>query len=1097
MRPSHVLRWLGVSCCVSVGLAGPGDRHIVSRQDSTRVSALPTLGQSFTASSSVLDIKTVISSALPSTVTSARLSSSDVPASITSATSNSTQLASTASDFATASMVPASGTVSNSTTTDVEAGSPTLLPLQPRITPALAIAGVVLIVTGVLYALVGVKNKWVQVFLSAAYLSSLSVLVLIIYVINPPTSNAVQGAYFVGVFMTGIIFGAGALVFKDITEGLGCLLGGFSLSMWFLTLKEGGLVSSTGGKAIVIAVFCVLSWSLSFSHHTRAYGLIGSTSFSGATALVLGVDCFSKAGLKEFWVYVWALNTNLFPLNTSTFPITRGIRVETIIIVLGCVIGVISQIRLWRVVKDKQRAKQAAVAEDVRRKDAVEEALGRHLERQNDRDRSEWEKRYGDRLQAKRNTVLWSDAQPEKPLSNTSTTEVDSSDNSGSIDSLELQHMPAAPKLYPRNKRQSNMSVQAIPEEEEDETPTTRRSGVRDSVSSRLQSHDFKSALDSSKELKNSSSKDSLTSEKPPSLRPATSKPSAQNTQSRLHLEPEDYRDKKRRSIPSLNELKRRSIQSLKSRTSGKHGDRSPTSPDFSTSQEALVTPPIENPHSRASSVAATLDLENENLELPEIDGMTLQRDTRPPQIVISSVGHLQLSDRFGIGPEPLSPSALSDDADPEALVRLPEPRAHATSDFDDVFSGGAAPTGNIGMVSRHEELTQGALDQIPSQLSNVVLSYRTNEWAKHITTADMPEAEETTVVTDEEAPAHLVDPATVRPTEPMPMKKPPELPSPTTTVAPSPLGLTINPDLQPIAEAPPTSTAPVYDVVTTSEPPPVLSLPEAAPVVVLEEFTTGTREGSSRLSSLSSNLQFSTDAASHVHRSKNVPRLSNATPRQDTMPGTIDENQVTNFVARPLIARVGSQTSIPTQRYMSPTGSTPNLLLRADSNSSHAPHSQHPGAVAQSSPLYSMALEQNYSTPNLTPNPSYSPYASQLALRSEVRLHNPAQSHQPVSRAASYNSEAARRENMLADWRNSMQRSQSYQMMPAASIDRGHAQFRMEREAAKLRTEQERYQREMQQAQFDQSMRTQGMIDAHKEVLRRMQSQANQKLNK
>lgn len=123
---------------------------------------------------------------------------------------------------------------------------------------------------------------------------------------SPPVSNAVQGAFFVAAFFTGVLFGALALIFSDLTEGLGCLLGGYCLSMWFLSLKEGGLITSTGGRAIFIGCMSVAGYALSFSHHTRTYGLIGSISFSGATVGMLGVDCFSRAGWKEFWLYLWS-----------------------------------------------------------------------------------------------------------------------------------------------------------------------------------------------------------------------------------------------------------------------------------------------------------------------------------------------------------------------------------------------------------------------------------------------------------------------------------------------------------------------------------------------------------------------------------------------------------------------------------------------------------------------------------------------------------------------------------------------------------------------------------------------------------------------
>lgn len=122
---------------------------------------------------------------------------------------------------------------------------------------------------------------------------------------KPPVSNAVQGTYLVAIFITGAIFGGLALVFREITEGLGCLLGGFCIGMWLLTLKSGGLVADSGAKTGFILAFTAVFYCLSFSHYTRVYGSILCTAVAGATALVLGIDCYSRAGLKEFWLYIW------------------------------------------------------------------------------------------------------------------------------------------------------------------------------------------------------------------------------------------------------------------------------------------------------------------------------------------------------------------------------------------------------------------------------------------------------------------------------------------------------------------------------------------------------------------------------------------------------------------------------------------------------------------------------------------------------------------------------------------------------------------------------------------------------------------------
>lgn len=238
--------------------------------------------------------------------------------------------------------------------------------------------------------------------------------VLIVYVMNPPVSNAVQGGYLVAAFFTGAVFGGLALVFREITEGLGCLLGGFCTGMWFLTVKSGGLLTDSAAKTGFIIAFTVGFWCLSFSHYTRSYGLILGTSISGATALVLGIDCYSRAGLKEFWLYIWGeledrpreayvllltrtlgLNNSMLPLGTNTYPVTRNIRVELAITVIVTVFGVIAQMRLWKVIKERRAKEESSRKEAEKKNEEAEAEVGRQLEEKNLQERAEWENMYG------------------------------------------------------------------------------------------------------------------------------------------------------------------------------------------------------------------------------------------------------------------------------------------------------------------------------------------------------------------------------------------------------------------------------------------------------------------------------------------------------------------------------------------------------------------------------------------------------------------------------------------------------------------------------------------------------------------------------
>lgn len=201
----------------------------------------------------------------------------------------------------------------------------------------------------------------------------------------------------VAAVLTGAVFGGLAVAFSDLAECLGCLLGGFCLSMWLLTLHPGGLVTPTNGKLVFIAVFTFAAFGLYFSRWTRTYGLISCISFSGSTAVVLGIDCFSRAGLKEFWAYIWNLNDKLFPDGAVNYPLTRGIRVELAVTVLMFIIGIISQLKLWRLIKDRRKKGNGdEPAEGDPEAIDDEENIGRQVEERTNRERQEWERMYGD-----------------------------------------------------------------------------------------------------------------------------------------------------------------------------------------------------------------------------------------------------------------------------------------------------------------------------------------------------------------------------------------------------------------------------------------------------------------------------------------------------------------------------------------------------------------------------------------------------------------------------------------------------------------------------------------------------------------------------
>jgi len=993
---------------------------------------------------------------------------------------NSASLSNTASHSglaATISKTRTPSTTAVSTATNGTATTPSnSLPLKPKITPGLSIAGIVLTVSGLAFLLIGIKNRSMQIFLSSAYLTSLSITVLIIYVMSPPVSSAVQGAYFVAAFVTGVLFGAGSLIFPEITEGLGCFLGGVCLSMWLLVLKPGGTLTGTVGKIVFVLVFGVAVWLLSFFRTIRPYALIGATSFSGATAVVLGIDCFCRSGLKEFWLYIWNLNDNLFPLNTTTYPITRGMQVEIAAIVLGCIVGVISQLKLWKVIKDRRERKEAAQRDVERRKSAMDEATGRFLEARTDREKAQWERIYGpqggrlysDHVRGSRSTIV--DSSNDLSQDNRKSWISTRQPSTESTESVRLEmnrlslpradHNPTS-----RSKRQSAVTVHTIPED--DEAQEEARASITDVQSA--------SSVDGGPDHPSTSAQHNNHDAPPipplPFTIPSTASPKVPSVQ------------------PSPTESniqfaeKQKSDTSILKRLSGQNGVVSP----MSTSEEVLMLP--EAHHSRASSVAATLNDELEELDLrsvhSEAEHVSESHDRELTLHATPSTGQTSCNKLSYLGDEPPSPAALSIDFDPEELARpimadleqlsklangskeLGGSRSNfvrpddltagknviATS--DDTNGGISAPAD----LKSTESLTQGALVRVPSQLNNVVMTYRTNEWAKHISVAEVPVDDKRSSILAEaevESPVQLVEtPAPVRVEE----LAQTALNTSAATTGPASsksAQAPAHPDKRrsTARRSPETHVAPARVTVEGKMHAPSLhrsfsdqSL-AAAPAIVIRPPTSRSRQ----YTSLS-------------------PKLTRSS---STLPSAIVENAETQFLSSsPPVAGSPSphvtSTSLAAQPGKAPSG--PHLE-RSASN-------LRPSTTAG-------PMVRSFSSESLSDHI----YQQVAATASDTRLsfYN---SHQPERRASTF--VPGKRDSMLAEWQGSLKREASLTAIPKVTADQRRAEMMKEKRQSLQNKQRQEVTQQYREQVLDQAMRTTDMQALHREAMRKMQAKANE----
>ncbi|KAL1860162.1 hypothetical protein Plec18170_002111 [Paecilomyces lecythidis] len=710
------------------------------------------------------DVTTTSASASASSTTSATDSDKNSQAVSTTAAASSLDSApsaATTSSAATSKIDHAASTNSSTPTSTTAANAtaqtalsdpahgpkqdPNVLPFRPKITPAVGIAGVILILLGGIYALIGVKNRRLHIFLSTAFLTGLGVLVLIEYVMNPPVTDAVQGAYFVAIFVTGAIFGALALVFREITEGLGCLLGGFCLSMWLLELRPGGLVTTSGSKGAFIGAFSAGILAVSFSHYTRPYGLVVATSFAGATAVVLGIDCFSRAGLKEFWLYLWDLNENTFPLNTNTYPVTRGIKVEIALTMIIFAMGLISQFRLWKVVKERRKQQAMLRSEEERKREEHEAELGRQIEEANMRDREIWESVYGNKEAHPSDSGIGTDVSdsPRKRSTAIETNEIDPNEDTEN-----------GQRSY-RNSNETGSGISSDPEKASD--------GERDDP------HHV------SGEYVNE-----LPGDFPPS---GNEHPKVVPLPFKIPEEGKSTKDDDERSVAATlagsDILERR----LSTRLS-KSGRSNPV--PISESEEALVATKDDTP---ASSVAGVPDVDDDRDMASEISDSPVGKDadesneehtTMPAEVegppnqtttdrksASESEGQSESTGRsmessehasdVDGGDEKKTPDAADVLPARQVLSLLPvsSPAPTARQSGSDRDDKSHSHEGTVKVPSRtasgkqegqssvrKASLTADTVTQLPDRVSRVVSSYRTNEWAKHLSEAEIPEVE-------------------------------------------------------------------------------------------------------------------------------------------------------------------------------------------------------------------------------------------------------------------------------------------------------------------------------------------------------------------
>ncbi|GLB36043.1 putative protein with domain of unknown function (DUF4203) [Lyophyllum shimeji] len=289
-------------------------------------------------------------------------------------------------------------TSSSASPTHSESATPTPTPitLDTKLDPGFGVLGAILILTGLPSAFWGHKNRWTSFFLIGFYTLSLVCFVLILKfgilaAVNPP-STTLRGMFVLSCAIAGIAGGAIAIFFwKAARYGIGAW-GGFALGLWIQAFQNGGLIKPIGFRWILYMGCAVVGFMLCTIPKAHYHILLVSTAFVGSSAFMLGVDCFTSAGLKEF--YVWNLGfMDLFPKFTShkmEFPVSQSMQIELGLIGAVALMGAAVQLRILAVL----HRKLDEISEEQKRRDEEAElhAAGRFSDVR--REQAEWEKEH-------------------------------------------------------------------------------------------------------------------------------------------------------------------------------------------------------------------------------------------------------------------------------------------------------------------------------------------------------------------------------------------------------------------------------------------------------------------------------------------------------------------------------------------------------------------------------------------------------------------------------------------------------------------------------------------------------------------------------
>ncbi|EPQ32324.1 uncharacterized protein PFL1_00520 [Pseudozyma flocculosa PF-1] len=276
------------------------------------------------------------------------------------------------------------------------------LPLNTEIDPAFGVLGALLLITGLPMTFYGHRNRWSSYFIAGYYSLGLITICIILKAgvesaVNPPT-QAVRGLFLLATIIAGAVGGILCIVFWRSAALLASGLGGFMLGLFLQSVRSGGLIGSLGLRYVLYVPLFAIFFALSCAERIHSLVLALSTAITGATAVTLAIDCYTRMGLKEFYIrnlgFDWLFEPKYPPtFSNGRFPLVQGMQIELGVLGALVIMGTAFQLRLWSDLRHSMAVLRKS--DEERRMRTKAERAARQIARTAKRDLEEWEQRHG------------------------------------------------------------------------------------------------------------------------------------------------------------------------------------------------------------------------------------------------------------------------------------------------------------------------------------------------------------------------------------------------------------------------------------------------------------------------------------------------------------------------------------------------------------------------------------------------------------------------------------------------------------------------------------------------------------------------------